>query len=100
MKKQKTEQQNADEILRQLQKSYLDDSPTDPESEPVKEDADDLAFSRRISDFFKRFSVGRDAKKATRKKAKQSAPEPVAEEPMPIAEEPEPVEEEPIPIAE
>ena len=102
MKKQKTDQQSADELLAQLQKSYLDD-PDDQKSGSVKEDADDLAFRHRLAGLLKRFTGGKDSKKEPkRKKEKLPPPEPTVEEGSePLMEEtPAPVIEEPTPVAE
>ena len=89
MKKQKTDQQSADELLAQLQKSYLD-TPEEEESGSEKEDADDRAFRNRLAGLLKRFAGG----KSPKKEPKRKKIEPVAEE------EPEPVEEEPAAVEE
>ena len=101
MKKQKTEKQNADEILQQLQKSYLDAS-SDLPPEPAKEDADEVAFSQKLAALLKRFTGGKESKKAAKRK-KNEVSEPIAQpEPgSPVGKDPEPMEKtEPEPPAE
>ncbi len=89
MKKKPSEQQSADELLQQLQKSYLSEEP-EHTSDSAGEDAEDAAFRHRIAGLLKRFSGGND-KKSKHKKDRKPDPlpksEPTAEnKPEPTAE--------------
>ena len=102
MKPKKSDSQSADELLRQLQDSYLGDSKKKKRDESDDEDADDAAFRSRIAGLLSRLTGNGGKKSSTGKKrpAKEPEPEPEPDEPEELPEElPEakPIEEKTIP---